>query len=424
MNSSAPKVLHKIAGREMINHVLNLSTQLKAKDTVVVVGKDMTTLEQAVAPVQTAVQSPAQGTGDAAKVAFNALSPQKGTVLVLYGDVPLISKNTCEALIHEQQKNDAAVAVLAFRTMNPAQYGRVVADEAGNIDKIVEFKDASEAEQKINLCNSGIFAFDASKLGQLLKTLTNDNAQGEYYLTDCVHLAREKGWGCRMVETVETEVVGVNNKQDLAVAEHLYQNAKRAELLTAGVTMIDPNTVYLSYDTEIGDDVIIEPNVFFGPNVKVGNGVHIKAYCHLEDAVVGDTAIVGPFARLRPGTKLGTGTRIGNFVEIKNTTLGDGSKVNHLSYIGDADVGKNANLGAGTITCNYDGFKKQKTTLGDGTFVGSNSTLVAPVTLGDNAYVAAGSLIRKDVTADALAHNKIDQIEKPGWTTEYKKKAS
>lgn len=414
MKSELPKVLHPIGGRPMVNHLLATLDKIDVEQTVVVVGPDMEALEAAVAPRTTAVQYNRAGTGDAVKVGVEALGSFKGDVLILYGDTPLISEQTLNAMLEAREGRlgqlPPSVVVLGFEPADPGAYGRLVLDEEdGELLAIVEAGDASPEEREIGLCNSGVMCFDGEMLPQFLSRLSDDNAKGEYYLTDCVGFAREDGFSCQVVEGDEEELIGVNSRVDLAQAEVMFQDAKRDKVMKGGATLMDPSTVYFSYDTKVGRDVIIEPNVQFGLGVTVGNNVTIKGFSHIEGANISNGASVGPFARLRPGANLGEDVKVGNFVELKNADLKKGAKVSHLSYIGDACVGADANIGAGTITCNYDGFMKHKTDIGPGAFIGSNTALVAPVVIGAGAIVGAGSTVTQDVDADAIVTTRVEQ---------------
>lgn len=414
MKSALPKVMHPIGGRPMINHLLATLDKIHVDQTVVVVGPDMAALESAVAPRKTAVQHDRAGTGDAVRVGMEALGSFKGNVLILYGDTPLLREQTLNAMLEAREavpgQVSPTVVVLGFEPLDPGAYGRLVLDEDdGELLGIVEYNDATPEQREITLCNSGVMCFDGEMLPQFLSRLNNDNAKGEYYLTDCVGFAREDGFRCAVVEGDEEELIGVNSRVELAQAEVIFQDFMRDKVMKGGATLLDPSTVYFSYDSKIGRDVVIEPNVHFGLGVKVGNNVTIKGFCHIEGATIADGASVGPFARLRPGTDLGEDVKVGNFVELKNATLGKDAKVSHLSYIGDARVGADANIGAGTITCNYDGFMKHHTDIGAGAFIGSNSALVAPVSIGAGAIVGAGSTITQDVDADAIVTTRVEQ---------------
>ncbi|MFZ4746534.1 MAG: bifunctional UDP-N-acetylglucosamine diphosphorylase/glucosamine-1-phosphate N-acetyltransferase GlmU [Sphingomonas sp.] len=418
MKSDLHKVLHPIAGRPMLLHLLASAAELDPARTVVVAGARREQIEAAVAPlgVKVALQAEQLGTGHAVLQAKEALAGFDGDILILYGDVPLVRAATMRGMLDRLHKVDApASVVLGFRPLEPGAYGRIVSDDGGTIKKMVEFKDASPEERAVTLCNSGLIAVRSADLFALLAQVGNDNAAGEYYLPDIVMLARQQGRSSAVVETGALEVAGINSRAELAAVEAAWQQARGAEAMAAGATLIAPETVWFAWDTQIGRDVLVEPNVFFGPGVRIADGATIRAFSHLEGAVVGAGAEVGPFARLRPGTVLGEKSKVGNFVEVKKTTMGAGAKANHLTYLGDAEVGAGANVGAGTITCNYDGFFKYKTEIGAGAFVGSNSALVAPVTIGPGAIVAAGSVITADVAPDALAVARGKQEAKPGW---------
>jgi bifunctional UDP-N-acetylglucosamine pyrophosphorylase/glucosamine-1-phosphate N-acetyltransferase len=408
MRSSLPKVLHELAGRPMLAHVLASVTALHPEKVVVVVGPEMERFPDAMLAHDTVVQSERLGTGHAVLAAGPKLAPlleQDGDmdVLVIYGDTPLIRPETLREMRKPLEGSGTLLVGLAFRPQDPARYGRVIVDADGLVERVVEYVDADDAERAISLCNAGILIADGATLYDLAARFDKDNAKGEYYLTDIFALARAAGKPARMIEAAHpSEVLGINDRRELAGAEKVLQERLRASALDAGVTMVDPATVWLSWDTAFDGDVHIEPNVVFGPGVRVERGARIRAFSHLEGVVVGPGAQVGPFARLRPGTRLGEGARVGNFVEIKNASLGDGAKANHLSYVGDANVGAKANIGAGTITCNYDGFGKHVTEIGAGVFIGSNTALVAPVTVGRGAIVGAGSTITRDVEEDGL----------------------
>jgi bifunctional UDP-N-acetylglucosamine pyrophosphorylase / glucosamine-1-phosphate N-acetyltransferase len=415
MRSMRPKVLHEVAHRPMIGHVLDQLAELDPARMIAVIGKDMAAVAEAVHPAETVVQSPLLGTGHAVKVALDRLGGWPGSVLVVYGDTPLITAAALGALLAELRRAPgAAVAVLGMRPADPGPYGRLVLGADGSLEGIVEARDASEAQRAIRLCNSGVMALDGRHAAALVDAIGNDNAKSEFYLTDVVALARRRGLLCRALEAPTEELLGVNSRLELAAAEALMQHRLRRKHMAAGVTLIDPVSVFFSADTEIGRDTVIEPSVVFGPGVVVGEAVEIRAMSHIVGATIGDRAIVGPFARLRAGAELGPEVHVGNFVEIKAARLGPGSKANHLSYVGDAVVGGHVNIGAGTITCNYDGFLKSITHIEDGAFIGSNTSLVAPVKVGANAIIGAGSVIVSDVPADALAIARGTQVDKPG----------
>ena len=423
MKSALPKVLHKIAGRSMLGHVLALAHSANAQGLATVVGPDMPAVEAEAKKLAPAagifVQYQQLGTADAVLAAREAIKAHKGDVIVLYADTPLIRPQTI-AKLRARLDRGAAIAVLGFRAANPSGYGRLLTQGNDELLAIREDRDANEDERRIDLCNSGVLAFRVLDLEGLLSRISNKNAKGEYYLTDAIELNRRDGLRAAVVECDEEEVLGVNARDQLAEAEAIWQRRRRAAFMQDGVTMIAPETVWLSHDTVIGRDVVIEPNVFFGPGVRVDEGAEIKANCHFEGAMIGKGARIGPFARLRPGAALSEDVHVGNFVEVKNVTMAAGSKANHLAYLGDGSVGANANVGAGTIFCNYDGFNKSKTEIGAGAFIGSNSSLVAPVKIGDGAYIGSGSVITKDVAAGSLALERSPQEERPGWAEKFR----
>ena len=421
MKSDLHKVLHPIAGRPMLMHLLDAVDQLAPARKVVVVGSGRDQLEAALAgSADLAVQDPQLGTGHAVQQAEAALVGFEGDVLILYGDVPFVPSHTMQAMIDRLNAPDApAVVVLAFEPEDTLNYGRVIC-EGDRIVKMVEHKDATDAERACRLCNSGLMAVKAKDLFALLARVGNENAAGEYYLVDIVNIANADGRHCAMVKTDPFDVAGINSRAELAVMEAQWQQRRRAQAMADGATLIAPETVWFSYDTVIGRDVVIEPHVFFGPGVSVADGVTIHGFSHLEGATIATGAEIGPYARLRPGAVLEEKSKVGNFVEVKKARLGKGAKANHLSYLGDADIGAGANIGAGTITCNYDGFFKYKTEIGEGAFVGSNSALVAPVKIGKGAIVGAGSTVTADVADDALALVRPKQEEKPGWAARFR----
>jgi len=366
---------------------------------------------------RTAIQDKQLGTGHAAAAAGEALKDFDGELMIAYGDMPLMTASTFEASFKARGEG---LAIVAFRAADPGAYGRVIVNADGTLDRIVEFKDASDAERKTDLCNAGVLAADAKKFFAWVKKLDNKNAQGEFYLTDVPALAKRDGAVCAVATVSEDDALGVNSRAELAEAERRMQNRLRARAQAAGVGMIAPETVFLSHDTVLEADVAIEPFVVFGPKVRVASGAQIKSHCHLEEAEVASGAVIGPFARLRPGASIGEGAHIRNFVEVKNSKVGAGTKANHLAYLGDATVGAKANIGAGTITCNYNGYDKSRTEIGDGAFIGSDTALVAPVKVGAGAITGAGSVITKDVAADALAVARGSQIEKSGWAKAFR----
>jgi len=426
MKSDIPKVLHPLAGLPMIRHALTAAERLEVTRCVVVVGPGMEDVQQAVAPLPTVVQPRQQGTADAVLAAREALAgfadgTDDSTVLVLYADTPLIRTETLARMIAARRAG-ADVVVLGFRPDDPGEYGRLLLDDAGALQAIVEFRDADDAQRAIALCNSGVMAVSADRLWGLLDRVGNDNAKGEYYLTDIVALARADGLVCSVVEGDAVEMLGVNSRNDLAVAEAAWQKARRAAAMTGGATLLDPESVWFSHDTRLGRDVVVGPSVYFGPGVAVADGAEIRAFCHLEGADIGAGAVVGPFARLRPGARIEAQARVGNFVEVKNAVLGEGAKANHLSYVGDADIGPGANIGAGTITCNYDGYLKHRTEIGAGAFIGSNTALVAPVSVGEGALIGAGSTITRNVPADAVALTRAPQTVEEGAAKTYRER--
>ncbi|MGE0829159.1 MAG: bifunctional UDP-N-acetylglucosamine diphosphorylase/glucosamine-1-phosphate N-acetyltransferase GlmU [Hyphomonadaceae bacterium] len=425
MKSVLPKVLHKVGGKALIDWAMDLAAALGCARTIVVTGANAPDLHAAVASRlgegAVAVQDPPRGTADAVKAAAAALADFSGDVVILYGDAPLIRPQTVSALFELRAERNG-VAALGFEALDPTGYGRLILAEDGSVARIVEERDANDAERAVTLCNSGVLVADKAVLFQLLSMVGNANAKGEFYLTDIVGLGRSAGFKTHVVEAEEDEVLGVNSREELAEAEAAFQFRSRLAALEAGVTLIDPDTVYFSHDTAIANDVVIEPNVFFGPGVTVKSGALIHAFCHFERAEIGENAEIGPFARFRPGAKLARKVKIGNFVEVKNSNLAEGVKANHLAYIGDADVGARSNLGAGTITCNYDGFDKSRTTIGEDVFIGSDTALVAPVTIGDRAYTAAGSVVTDDVKPGALAIARGRQAEIDGWADAFREK--
>ena len=421
MKSDTHKVLHPIAGRPMLEHLLASAAALSPERQVVVAGHGREQLEKALGDRATiAVQDPQHGTGHAVQQAEAALADFTGDVLILYGDVPFVRPETMRAMIERLHGDDnPAVVVLAFAPADPLQYGRVIARD-GHVIKMVEHKDATADERACGLCNSGLMAVRSAELFGLLARVGNDNAQGEYYLTDIVNIANADGRVCAVAITDdEHEVAGINSRAELAEAEARWQHRRRRRAMDEGASLIAPETVWFAWDTEIGRDVTIEPNVYFGPGVSVADGVVIHGFSHLEGAKVSTGAELGPYARLRPGAVLGEKVKVGNFVEIKASTLGKGAKANHLSYIGDAEVGAGANIGAGTITCNYDGYFKYKTIIGERAFIGSNSALIAPVKIGADAIVAAGSAVSRDVGEGELRMVRAEQLVKPGWADRF-----
>ncbi len=426
MKSRLPKVLHRAAGRTLLGHVLHTAQELGAARVVVVhgpgeEGEAVAAEARAAMPVVAlAGQEQRLGTGHAVMQAMPELEDFHGTVLVLYGDVPLIRPATLQGLL-EQVSAQTPLAVMGFIAEDPHGYGRLIVDEfSGHLAAIREERDATDEERHIDLCNSGIMALRAELLRELLPRLSRDNDQGEYYLTDVVELANEAGHRAALALAPEEEVLGVNNRRQLAEIELVLQQRLRDRAMEEGATLIDPASVFLCADTVIGRDVVIEPWVWIGPGVTIGDNVHIRANSYLEQATVADNVQIGPFARLRPRAEIREGAKVGNFVEVKKATVEEGAKVNHFTYIGDARVGARANVGAGTITCNYDGFSKHFTDIGEDAFIGSNSSLVAPVRIGNGAYVGSGSVITSDVEAGALAVARGRQVQKPGWAARFR----
>ncbi|UKK84615.1 bifunctional UDP-N-acetylglucosamine diphosphorylase/glucosamine-1-phosphate N-acetyltransferase GlmU [Sphingopyxis sp. BSN-002] len=420
MKSDLHKVLHPIAGRPMLLHLMASVDALNPTKKVVIVGDKADQLEAALAgSADLAVQDPQLGTGHAVQQAEQALAGFDGDVLILYGDVPFVPTATMQAMIDRLNAPDApAVVVLAFEPADAQQYGRVIT-EGDRVTKMVEHKDATDAERAVRLCNSGLMAAKARDLFALLSRVTDDNAAKEYYLVDIVNIANADRRHCAVVKTDPYDVAGINSRGELAAMEGEWQARRRVSAMAEGASLIAPDTVWFAWDTELGRDVTVEPNVFFGPGVKVSDGVKIRANSHIEGAIIGAGCEVGPFARLRPGTILGEKAKIGNFVEVKKATLGKGAKANHLTYLGDATIGAGANIGAGTITCNYDGYFKYKTEIGENAFIGSNSALVAPVKIGRDAIVAAGSAVTRDVADGELRLVRGEQLVKPGWADRF-----
>jgi bifunctional UDP-N-acetylglucosamine pyrophosphorylase/glucosamine-1-phosphate N-acetyltransferase len=423
MKSPIPKVLHLVGGRPMLDHAIDAALALGCERLVVVVG-DHSPAVRAHAAARLgegaiAVQDPPLGTGHAVLAAMSALQGFEGDLLVSYGDTPLLTAEAVAPLFALREAG-AHLAVLGFEAACPGAYGRLVLAGEDALARIVEAKDASPEELAIRNCNSGVLAADAATLMDLLRRVSNHNAKGEYYLTDVVGLATGAGLSVRLAFADEDDVAGVNSQAELAAVEAAFQARRRAELLAAGVTMTAPHTVYVAWDTRIAPGVTVEPNVVFGPGVSVEAGAVIRAFSHLEGAIVRPEAIVGPYARLRPGADIGPGAHIGNFVEVKKVTVGAGAKANHLSYLGDGSVGARANIGAGTIFCNYDGFDKFETHIGEDAFIGSNTALVAPISVGRGAYTGSGSVITRPVAPDALALERGTQVEKPGWAAAFR----
>ncbi|WP_282024710.1 bifunctional UDP-N-acetylglucosamine diphosphorylase/glucosamine-1-phosphate N-acetyltransferase GlmU [Limimaricola cinnabarinus] len=420
MNSDLPKVLHEIGQSPLLHHAMAAGMALEPERMIVVAGHGAEAVERAASRfdegIVTVRQESQDGTGHAVQQARAALEGFSGDVVVLYGDTPFIRPDTLEAMLAARARAD--VVVLGFEAADPGRYGRLVTT-GDALDRIVEFKDANEATRAITLCNSGVIAADRDTLFSLLDRVTNDNASGEYYLTDIVGLARADGLSAEVVRCDEAETLGINTRAELAAAEAAFQTRIRREAMEDGVTLLAPETVTFARDTVVGRDTVIEPNVVFGPGVTIESGAKIRAFSHLEGCHVSRGATVGPFARLRPGAELAEEVHVGNFVEIKNAQIGTGAKVNHLTYLGDADIGAGTNIGAGTITCNYDGVFKHRTTVGRDAFIGSNTMLVAPVTLGDGAMTATGTVVTHNVPAGDMAVGRARQSNKPGFATRF-----
>jgi bifunctional UDP-N-acetylglucosamine pyrophosphorylase/glucosamine-1-phosphate N-acetyltransferase len=427
MRSATHKVLHPIAGRPLLLHLLDRVEALGAERRIIVLGKGREQVEAAIAGrgVQIAEQAEQKGTGHAVQQAADALAGFDGTVIILYGDTPFVESATLERMLDRLDAPDhPGVVVLASSPADPLNYGRVILGVGDRIAKMVEFKDAGEEERAVRLCNSGMMAVRSGDLFRWLDQVGNHNAAGEYYLPDVVAIAAAEGREAVVVEADPYETAGVNSRAELAQLELEWQRRRRQQALDEGATLIDPESVWFASDTKLGRDVTVEPHVVFGPGVEVADGATIHAFSHIEGAKIGAAASVGPFARLRPGTNLAANTKVGNFVELKNAEIGEGAKVNHLSYVGDASVGAKANIGAGTITCNYDGFGKHRTMIGAGAFIGSNTALVAPVTVGDGAIVGAGSVITRDVEPDSLAIERSEQKGIAGWARRFRERTT
>jgi bifunctional UDP-N-acetylglucosamine pyrophosphorylase / glucosamine-1-phosphate N-acetyltransferase len=425
MRSDTHKVLHPIASRPLLLHLLDGVDGLGATKRVVVVGKGRDQVQQALngRDVTVVHQAEQKGTGHAVLQAREALEDYDGAVLILYGDTPFVHSATLRRMLDRLDGDDGpGVVVMASTPDDPAAYGRIILGEGDRIAKMVEYRDATPEERAVQLCNSGMMAVRARDLFRWLGNVGNDNAAGEYYLPDVVNIAASEGREAVVIEGDPYETAGVNSRAELAHLELEWQRRRREQALHEGATLIDPESVWFAYDTKLGRDVTVEPHVVFGPGVEVADGATIKAFSHIEGAVIGARAAIGPFARIRPGTKLGDRSKVGNFVELKKASVGTGAKVNHLSYVGDADVGPEANIGAGTITCNYDGFGKHRTVIGAGAFIGSNTALVAPVTIGEGAVVGAGSVITSDVEADSLAIERSEQKGIAGWARRFRER--
>ena len=428
MKSDLPKVMHAVAGRSMLGHVLACTTAAGSSAIATVIGPGMDALRLETArhssDTEIFVQMQQRGTADAVLAARDRLARHDGDVLVMFADTPLILPGTVRRLVQALDQG-AEVAVLGFHAKDPVGYGRLITDGlltdgVANLVAIREHKDATLAERQIDFCNSGVMAFRTPNLLFILDQIGTANASGEFYLTDAIAIMRREGRRGVAVAGQEEEMLGVNTRAHLAAAEAVFQRRARTAAMVEGATLIDPGTVWFAFDTKVGRDVLIEPNVFFGPGVTIGDSAIVRAHSHFTGATLETGAEVGPFARLRPGAVIGPKAKVGNFVEVKNAVFEQGAKANHLAYIGDARIGSKANIGAGTIFCNYDGFFKYKTDIGAGAFVGSNSSLIAPVKIGDGAFVASGSVVTKDVAADALAVARSVQEERPGWAAKFR----
>ena len=425
MRSDTHKVLHPIASRPLLLHLLDTVDSLGADKRVVVVGKGREQVESALKDrdAATALQAEQKGTGHAVQQAAQALAGYDGPVVILYGDTPFVQAETLRRMLDRLNGQDGpGIVVLASTPTDPLKYGRIVLGEGDRIAKMVEYKDATEEERAVRLCNSGMTAVRSADLFRWLEKVGNDNAAGEYYLPDIVNVAAAEGRDAVVIEGDPYETAGVNSRAELAHLELEWQRRRREQVLDEGATLIDPESVWFAYDTKLGRDVTVEPHVVFGPGVEIADGATIHAFSHIEGAKIGTKASIGPFARIRPGTRLGPKTKVGNFVELKKADIAEGAKVNHLSYIGDAEVGAAANIGAGTITCNYDGFGKSRTVIGAGAFIGSNTALVAPVTVGEGAIVGAGSVITRDVEPDSLALERNEQKGVAGWARRFRER--
>jgi bifunctional UDP-N-acetylglucosamine pyrophosphorylase/glucosamine-1-phosphate N-acetyltransferase len=425
MRSDTHKVLHPIASQPVLLHLLDRVDALGAEKRVVVVGKGRDQVEKAIAgrDVAIAIQAEQKGTGHAVQQAEQALGDYDGPVLILYGDTPFVEAETLRRMIDRLNgAGGPGVVVLASQPDDPLKYGRIILGKGDRIAKMVEYKDATEEERAVRLCNSGMMAVRAVDLFRWLGEVGNDNAASEYYLPDIVNIAAAEGREAVVIVGDPYEAAGVNSRAELAHLELEWQRRRREQALDEGATLIDPESVWFAYDTKLGRDVTVEPHVVFGPGVEIADGATIHAFSHIEGAIIGAKASIGPFARIRPGTRLAEHTKVGNFVELKKAEVGEGAKVNHLSYVGDAEIGARANIGAGTITCNYDGFGKYRTVIGAGAFIGSNTALVAPVTIGDGAIVGAGSVITENVEADALAVERNDQKGVAGWAKRFRER--
>lgn len=421
MKSSLSKVMHKVAGKPMVNHMIDICENAGVRKIIAIVADGMDDVKQAVVPHSTAIQEQQLGTGDAVKAARNALKDFDGYVLILNGDAPLFNPETLKGLVDAAKNN--GMAILGFDAYDPHGYGRLIT-EGDYVTQIIEQKDCDDRQVELSLCNAGAYCVHAKHLFPFLDEITNDNAQGEYYITDLVAIAARHDVRCAYTIADEEETLGVNSRVQLAQVEYVMQDRLRTRAMDAGVTMIDPQSVYLSMDTQFGTDVVIEPNVFIGAGVSVGHNTVIHAFSHIEGATIGENAEVGPYARIRPKSKIGDGAIVGNFIEVNRSELQAGAKSKHVSYLGDVVVGSKSNIGAGTIVANYDGFDKHKSVFGKDVFIGSNSTIIAPMNIADGAIVAAGSVITEDIDRDSLAIARTRQMNIEGWARVYKDRKS
>lgn len=432
MKSNLPKVCHTLGERPLLHYVLDVASQLNPELLSVVISPDTPAVEQAIdefskssgQKVEVSLQQEQRGTGHALMAARGHWEKAAGPILVLFGDTPLLTPATLERMLQDYQDQGPAIVTLGMQCREPNRYGRIELDAQGDVVAIVEYGDATPQQRNNPLCNSGVMLIDGAKLPSLIEQLKCDNAQQEYYLTDLIHIARSQGERILCVEGCAEELLGVNTRVDLSQAEVILQNRWREKAMLEGATLIDPQTVYFSFDTILGQDVTIFPNVSFGSGVKIDDNATIRPFCRIEQAHIQEGAVIGPFAHLRPGSVIGPESRIGNFVEIKQSEIGKGAKVSHLSYIGDTELGEGANVGAGTITCNYDGFSKHRTKIGRHAFIGSNSCLVAPVEIGDQAIVGAGSVITRTIPQEALAHSRVPQQNLESGAVKYRRKKS
>ena len=417
MKSDLPKVMHKIAGREMLNMVIDEAKILHPQNITIVISDEMKdSVEKILAAhpkteISFVIQKERKGTAHAVQTALGKIKNLGEKVLVLYGDTPLIEHITLKKMV--DKLDSFSLCILGFDDEEENRYGRLIIDEKGHIESIVEFKDASAEERKIALCNSGVMAIDGEKISEMISQIGDNNEAGEFYLTDIVTIAGKMGLKRTFIKTSMEKVLGVNSRAELAKIEEIKQNQIRKKMMDEGITLLDPSSVYFSFDTKISHDVVIHPHVFFGAKVVIEKNVEIRSFCHIEGAEIASDVVVGPFARIRPQTKISENVRIGNFVEVKKSNIKRGAKINHLSYVGDSEIGEDSNIGAGVITCNYDGYNKFKTTIGKNVFVGSNTALVAPLEIGDSAVIGAGSVITKDVIMDDLAVARAKQVSIP-----------